>query len=39
MDIYYSSKLAEKINAGTYGIQYLDASVLIDLLDENQQQA
>ena len=39
MDIYYSSKLAEKINADTYGIQYLDASVLADFVDEKQQYA
>ncbi len=37
MEIYYSSPLAERINAGTYGIQYLDATVLADFLDENMQ--
>ena len=39
MEMYYSSQLADRINAGTYGIQYLDASVLADFVDEKQQDA
>lgn len=34
MDLYYKSKLAEQIDEGLYGIQYLDAKYLaLDLLD------
>ena len=32
MDIYYSSKLSDRIFNGEYGIQYLDYSVLTDIL-------
>lgn len=32
MDIYYSSSLAEKINDGKNGIQYLDYRVLAEML-------
>ncbi len=32
MDIYYRSKLSEKIARGTYGIQYLDHKVLTQIL-------
>lgn len=39
MEMYYFSQLADRINAGTYGIQYLDASVLADFVDEKQQYA
>ncbi len=36
MDIYYSSKLADKIYAGLYDIQYLDYKVLTDILIETE---
>lgn len=36
MDIYYRSKLADMINAGTYGIQYLDYKVLADILEQTE---
>jgi energy-converting hydrogenase A subunit M len=36
MDIYYKSKLARQIDAGEYGIQYLDARYLADDLIENE---
>ncbi len=36
MDIYYSSKMADKIHEGKYGIQYLDHKVLGDILDKNE---
>ena len=32
MKIYYSSKLADKIYLGKYGVQYLDYKVLVDIL-------
>lgn len=34
MRIYYSSKLADRIHEGEYGIQYLDYHVLTDYLEE-----
>lgn len=34
MHLYYNSKLSENINAGKYGIQYLDYTILVDLLEE-----
>ena len=34
MDIYYSSKLAERIHQGKEGIQYLDYKVLVQILCE-----
>ena len=34
MRLFYTSKLAERIYAGQYGIQYLDYSVLTDILDK-----
>ncbi|MBO7639829.1 MAG: hypothetical protein J6S91_12735 [Treponema sp.] len=36
MDIYYNSKLANKIAAGEYGIQYLDYKVLVQILVETE---
>ena len=36
MDIYYRSKLADKINKGTWGIQYLDYKVLADILQQTE---
>jgi hypothetical protein len=36
MDIYYQSKLADRIAAGEYGIQYLDCKVLVQILAENE---
>ncbi|MBQ2529454.1 MAG: hypothetical protein II547_04285 [Treponema sp.] len=36
MDIYYHSKLADRIAAGVYGIQYLDYKVLVQILEENE---
>lgn len=32
MDIYYHSKLADKIHRGVEGVQYLDYKVLMQLL-------
>ena len=34
MDIYYTSKLSDRIYTGEYGIQYLDYSVLTDILEQ-----
>ena len=36
MDIYYKSKLADRIAAGEYGIQYLDYKVLAQILTERE---
>lgn len=36
MDIYYHSKLADRIATGVYGIQYLDYKVLVQILEENE---
>ena len=36
MSLYYSSKLANKIESGNYGIQYLDYRVLTDILQETE---
>lgn len=36
MDIYYNSKLADRIAAGEYGIQYLDYKVLVQILAETE---
>ena len=36
MDIYYHSRLAEKIHQGTEGVQYLDYKVLADILLETE---
>lgn len=38
MDIYYNSKIADRIAAGEYGIQYLDYKVLVQILAENELQ-
>lgn len=35
-DIYYSSKLAEQIAAGSYGIENMDAKYLAEDLVENE---
>ena len=35
MDLYYKSKLADKISQGQYGIQYLDYKVLGQMILEN----
>ncbi len=32
MDIYYNSKLANRIHDGEYGVQYLDYKVLVQIL-------
>ena len=37
IDIYYSSKLAEQIANGSYGIENLDAKYLAEDLIENEQ--
>ena len=34
--IYYSSKLADKISEGKYGVQYLDYRILAEILKENE---
>ena len=34
--IYYSSRLAEQINEGAYGIQYMDPVYLVEDLLENE---
>ena len=36
MDLYYNSKLADKINSGKEDIQYLDYKVLYELLVETE---
>ena len=36
MEIYYKSKLADKIAQGKYGIQYLDYKVLVNILQETE---
>jgi 16S rRNA A1518/A1519 N6-dimethyltransferase RsmA/KsgA/DIM1 with predicted DNA glycosylase/AP lyase activity len=36
MDIYYHSEMAEKIHAGTYGVQYLDYKVLAQMLMDSE---
>ena len=36
MDVYYSSKLAEKIYRGVEGVQYLDYRVLAEILKETE---
>lgn len=33
MRLYYHSKLADRIHKGEYGIQYLDHSILTDILE------
>lgn len=34
MHLYYSSKLADRIHEGQYGIQYLDYHILTDHLED-----
>ena len=34
MKLYYSSKLADRIYDGEFGVQYLDPAVLTDMLEE-----
>mgnify|MGYP007069896995 CR=1 FL=1 len=36
MDVYYHSRLAEKIYHGINGIQYLDYKVLVDILHDTE---
>ncbi|MBP5530183.1 MAG: hypothetical protein J6X80_09045 [Lachnospiraceae bacterium] len=36
LNIYYNSELATKINAGKYGVQYLDFKVLTDILEKSE---
>ena len=36
MEIYYGSRLSEKIEEGREGIQYLDYKVLVDILKETE---
>lgn len=36
MDIYYNSRLAEKIHQGIEGVQYLDYKVLEQILQETE---
>ena len=38
MDIYYRSKLAEKIYQGVEGIQYLDYKVLAAILEDTEKE-
>ena len=38
MDIYYHSKLADKIYRGVEGIQYLDFKVLVQILCETEKE-
>ena len=38
MDIYYNSKLSDKIHAGKEGIQYLDYKVLVQILLETEKE-
>ena len=36
MNIYYNSKLANRIYQGEYGVQYLDYKVLVQILRETE---
>ena len=36
MQLYYGSKLADKIHRGEYGVQYLDYKVLVQILLETE---
>ena len=36
MQIYYNSRLADKIHRGDYGVQYLDYKVLVQILKETE---
>ncbi len=36
MDIYYHSRMADLIGTGTYGIQYLDYKVLVEMMIDNE---
>ena len=36
MDVYYQSRLADKIHLGTEGIQYLDYKVLAEILRDTE---
>lgn len=36
MNIYYNSKLANRIHQGEYGVQYLDYKVLVQILRETE---
>lgn len=38
IDIYYSSKLSDKIYLGKYGIQYLDYKILVQILLETEEE-
>ena len=38
MDIYYHSRLADKIHQGVLGVQYLDYKVLVQVLCETEQE-
>lgn len=38
MDIYYSSKLSDKVYTGKEGIQYLDYKVLVQILMETEKE-
>lgn len=38
MDLYYSSKLSDKIYLGKEGIQYLDYKVLVQILLETERE-
>lgn len=34
MKLYYSSRLADRIHEGEFGVQYLDPQVLTDILED-----
>ena len=36
MNVYYNSKLADKIHRGVEGAQYLDHKVLVQILEETE---
>jgi len=36
MDVYYRSRLAQQVSDGTFGIEYLSPSYLVDDLIENE---
>lgn len=38
MDVYYNSKLSDKIHLGKDGIQYLDYKVLVQILLETEKE-
>lgn len=38
MDLYYNSRISGLIHGGSYGIQYLDYKVLVDIMIDTEQE-